>query len=308
MADSTRREVIRQLDAMAVEDLEVGVLTPERKNEPARMILRQWNRENLLKSLRWLMVKNLSGSHIFIRPYGSQGLIFVDDLAASSLAGMKQAGIQPAVIVESSPANYQAWVRVSNEPIEKALASATGRLLARRFGGDPGSTDWRHFGRLAGFANRKPKYAGKDGRYPYVTLSETRPDAGKLTMSPAIRSLLGDARAALEKKRAAQAAESKRIKALLAKVGKPHYDLEEPGDFYRRELEGLVKQAGDGLDLSRADWVIGKRMLERGYSAGQVMAAILEASPSLATRKSGHAEAYVRRTVTKLFGLIGEEG
>ncbi len=307
MADSTRREVIRQLDAMAIEDMEVGVLIPGRKDGSSRMILREWNRAHLLKSLKWLMVKNLSGGHIFIRPHGSQGLIFVDDLTASNLAEMQQADIQPAVIVESSPRNYQTWVRVSNEPIEKTLASATGRLLAQRFGGDPGSTDWRHFGRLAGFANCKPKYVGKDGRYPYVKLSATHPNAGERTVSPAIRSLLKDAQATLEERMAAQVAESKRIKAMLAKID-PRDDLKDPADFYRQELKKLMTRTKSSIDLSSADWVIGKRMLEKGYIAGQVQAAILEASPSLMTRKSGHAEAYVRRTVNKLYGLIGEEG
>ncbi len=71
MADSTRREVIRQLDAMAIEDMEVGVLISGRKDGSSRMMLREWNRAHLLKSLKWLMVKNRSGGHIFIRPHGS---------------------------------------------------------------------------------------------------------------------------------------------------------------------------------------------------------------------------------------------
>src|SRR6185295_489128 len=44
------------------------------------------------------------------------------------------------------------------------------RTLAERFGGDKGAADWRHFGRLAGLTNRKPKHRAEDGRYPFVHL------------------------------------------------------------------------------------------------------------------------------------------
>ncbi len=32
--------------------------------------------------------------------------------------------------------------------------------------------DWRHFGRLAGFTNRKPKYQQDNGHFPFVKLRE----------------------------------------------------------------------------------------------------------------------------------------
>jgi hypothetical protein len=46
------------------------------------------------------------------------------------------------------------------------------RTLAERYGGDKGAADWRHFGRLSGVTNRKAKYCGADGRYPFVRLIE----------------------------------------------------------------------------------------------------------------------------------------
>jgi hypothetical protein len=45
-------------------------------------------------------------------------------------------------------------------------------LLASRFRGDLASADWRHYGRLAGFTNRKDKHRRTDGTYPYVRLHE----------------------------------------------------------------------------------------------------------------------------------------
>jgi RepB DNA-primase from phage plasmid len=59
----------------------------------------------------------------------------------------------------------------------------------------PGSADWRHFGRLAGFTNRKQKHQQPDGFFPFVKLLEASgevypqakafvPKSGKLSMSP----------------------------------------------------------------------------------------------------------------------------
>jgi RepB DNA-primase from phage plasmid len=45
-------------------------------------------------------------------------------------------------------------------------------LLAERFGGDPGSADWRHFGRLAGFTNPKPNRRLVSGLQPFARLLE----------------------------------------------------------------------------------------------------------------------------------------
>ena len=67
-----------------------------------------------------------------------------------------------------------------------------------------------------------------------------------------------------------------------------------------------MKRFGPQIDLSLADWTIGKRMVEQGYDAEHVMA-ILEASTDLSSRKSGHVEDYINRTVNKLYGQIGTE-
>ena len=84
-------------------------------------------------------------------------------------------------------------------------------------------------------------------------------------------------------------------------------DLLQPAEFCQRELAGLMKRFGPQIDLSLADWTIGQRMAEQGYDAEHVRAAILEASPDLTSRKSGHVEDYINRTVNKLYGQIGAE-
>src|SRR5947207_5531477 len=84
---------------------------------------------------------------------------------------MKREGFVPAVLVETSPCNFQAWLNHGKE-LERSLSTAVAKTLAAKFHGDLGSADWRHFGRLAGFTNCKEKHRQPDGYFPYVLLRE----------------------------------------------------------------------------------------------------------------------------------------
>src|SRR5438876_9587476 len=85
---------------------------------------------------------------------------------------MKRDGFGPAVLVETSPGNFQAWINHGKQ-LERSLSTAVAKSLAATFPGDLGSADWRHFGRLAGFTNRKEKYRHPNGHFPYVLLLES---------------------------------------------------------------------------------------------------------------------------------------
>ena len=52
------------------------------------------------------------------------------------------------------------------------MSSLAAKELAKRFGGDLSSADWRHFGRLAGFTNRKPERVLPNGLAPFVRLRQ----------------------------------------------------------------------------------------------------------------------------------------
>ena len=66
---------------------------------------------------------------------------------------MAKTGFEPAVVVETSPDNFQVWLNHGHVLSDRVLSTLVARQLASRFGGDRGSCDWRHFGRLAGFTN-----------------------------------------------------------------------------------------------------------------------------------------------------------
>src|ERR1700678_3036164 len=55
---------------------------------------------------------------------------------------------------------------------DRTCDTQAAKELARRFGGDPSSADWRHFGRLAAFTNQKPKRRLPSGFPPFVRLRQ----------------------------------------------------------------------------------------------------------------------------------------
>ena len=165
----TAEAVEKQARAMSARAFEVGLFDPTAAE--GVMLPRVWAFDTLLRSVSWLRLKNLEGRNIYIRPSGEHALSLIDDANAQAIELMKSEGFAPAVVLETSPKNFQAWL-CHGQILPKHLSTFAARLLASRFGGDPASADWRHYGRLAGFTNRKHKYRRKDGTFPYVRLHE----------------------------------------------------------------------------------------------------------------------------------------
>ncbi len=170
MSTTKTAEVVeKQGRAMMASAFEVGLFDPNAAQ--GAMLPRLWDFDTLLRSVPWLRLKNLEGRNIYIRPSGEHALSLIDDVSLQAVERLKSEGFAPSVILETSPRNFQTWL-CHGQILPKHLSTFAARLLASRFGGDPASADWRHYGRLAGFTNRKDKYKTMDGRYPYVRLHE----------------------------------------------------------------------------------------------------------------------------------------
>jgi hypothetical protein len=168
----TSQAIRRQLAAMPY-DLYLIRLIHQATNRPFPGE-RLWTASQLmnLTTVRFLRARNCEGCDIYIHPYAEShnaGYILVDlDRAEPAVvAAMCAQGHEPCVVLQTSPGHLQAWVRVSSTPVAPAIATAIGKHLARLYGGDRASTDWRHLGRLAGFTNRKPQRRTRDGA-PWV--------------------------------------------------------------------------------------------------------------------------------------------
>ena len=171
------RQVQQQVSAMGSPRFEVGAI--KQGDEEARQLVEVHDAEwfHDAKNLSRLAAWNMKGYHIYIRPYGDHNLSLVDDLSAEKVAKMKLDGFEPAVVVETSPGNFQAWVKHAEVFRAGKLQESTlaAKMLAEVYGGDDGAAKGRGFGRLAGFTNRKEKYAREaNGRklFPFSKLIE----------------------------------------------------------------------------------------------------------------------------------------
>lgn len=284
--DRTIYAVQVQLRAMACERYEIGL----RGSATGTMIPRTWGIAAFERGIAWLKHKNAHGHDIYVRPAGSVGLLLVDDLSVDALVRMQDEGFTPAVVVETSRQNFQAWVRVSAVPIAPELATAAGRILAQVYGGDPNSADWRHFGRLAGFTNRKPEHV-RDGRSPFVHIHEARggmAERGPLVLDEAGRRLL------LER---VQPARAEPLPLIPAPDG-----VMAPGDLYRYYASKLLPLY-PVPDWSRIDWMVGRDIASSNPAVDvqYVAQALREGSPSLGeARHRGNVDKYIMRTAEKV--------
>lgn len=275
---------------MATSTFEVGLFKPEPGSgtDGPEMIPRTWDRDSLMRSVPWMKLQNLQGRNIYVRPHGEHDLTMVDDLKRDSLNRMFTSGFKPALVVETSPGNFQAWLKHSRVLCPKT-STAAARALAEQFGGDKGAADWRHFGRLAGFTNRKAKYQRADGLFPYVRL---------VAASGAVYPNADQFIAEIEKK---LANDKERASEQAAK-----FAWNEPGAM-RRTIEYFRSNPLYGGDGTRVDLAYAIYALSHGASEEQVRAAIRSRDLSHKGNDKRQNE-YVDRTVKKASTAVERAG
>jgi hypothetical protein len=268
---------------------EVGI----RQASTGQMMNREWSRAELEQSAAWLKRMNAKGSDIYIRPAGEHGFVLVDDVKPDALARMRADGFAPAASIETSPGNYQAWVKLSDKPLSAEERRIAAQGLAKHYGGDLNSADSRHYGRLAGFTNQKPQYI-RDGRQPYVLAHECPGKAATGAPARLERIRQGLDRAEAQKERQG------RLEALEGYKSPGHVWMSDPGHEYRKQAQRLMQRYGKEADFSRLDWMIATDMAKSGrFSADGIAKAIGQHSPQVESRKAGHVEDYARRTAEK---------
>jgi hypothetical protein len=191
------------------------------------------------------------------------------------------------LVVETSPGNFQAWLK-HPERLPKDLGTAAARELAKQFGGDTGAADWRHFGRLAGFTNRKHKYVDPaTGRFPFVRIMEA---TGKVY--PEAERFLSGVQTRLENER-----EERRRSAERWTRSASQHDVDlKPLDDFRCD----PKYLGDN---TRVDLAYAVYALSRGVAAEDVTAALRSRDLSHKGNERRQNE-YIERTVQKALRAI----
>jgi len=255
---------------------------------------RLWTAAQLVgtATIRFLRARNCEGCDIYLHPYaGGQnaGYILVDldraDPTAMDL--MRANGHDPCVVVQTSPGHLQAWIHLSSSPLEPTMATAAGRHLARLYGGDRASTDWRHLGRLAGFTNQKPARRTLDRYAPWVRLVHAR--AG---LAPRAESLLESVRQSIP---------------LSASLFPIDWTTPDPDPTNAAEAVAIyqacmqrwhIRERFPQPDWSIVDLWVARHLLSQGRPAVQIQAILRLASPHF-PRRHGDPEDYLRRTVAR---------
>ena len=201
------------------------------------------------EAIKWLRHENAKGAHIYVRPAGLHSLSLIDDLSAEAIERMKTEGFTPAVVVETSPNNFQAWLN-HGQVLDAATSTRAAKQLVERFGGDPSSADWRHFGRLAGFTNPKPERQLPSGMRPFARL---RSATGRVYSKAA--EFLANIGTSSDGQ-AGQGGEPRKRRRRKERVGvKPleefHADPAYGGDLHRADMAWAKHAAGSGLTLEQ---------------------------------------------------------
>lgn len=287
MGNRTEQAVDKQIAAMGAELFEIGLFKPadpSAARKEAEMLPRTWDTRTLVNSIGWLRYQNSVGRNIYIRPKGEHHLTLVDDLNAANLDRMQRHGFEPCLIVETSPANFQAWLNHGTN-LPKAESTAAARALAERFDGDTGAADWRHFGRLAGFTNRKEKYRQPGGLFPFVRLIGASP--GRVYSNA--RGFVDEVRAKVEE-------------SIRARAFAPALNIQRMGGRLLTIDDFRAKPEYDG-DGNRIDLAYAVYAIAHGLSESAVRAAI--ASRDLSKKGSEARQIdYVERTVRKAISAV----
>lgn len=261
---------------------------------------RLWTAAQLLQepTIRFLRIRNREGCDIYLQPYAGNlnaGYILLDlDVGdAHALERMHANGHEPCVVLQTSPGHLQAWVRVSATPLLPAIATAVGKHLARSYGGDLASADWRHLGRLAGFTNQKPLRRLGNGYAPWVRLMYSRP--GLATQSTTLLEAAHHSVTAAPAAFAATPPRTQHAGDLL-----PATDhLSDSRQIYQTWVSRLhIPQRFPQPDWSIADKWIATELLRLGTPMVAVAALLRQGSPGF-PRRHANPEDYLQRTLAR---------
>ncbi len=253
-------------------------------------VLKDITIENYPKNLAYLKYLNASGYNVFLSPrlcISGGVYILLDDLKKSDIERLYKDGFEPFYFLQTSPDNYQAIIELSDSPLDTDIQSFISLQLAGLYGADVASSDIGHFFRLAGFTNRKQKYC-QNSLYPFIKFY-----AGIGKSCTKGKNYIDRINAGINNN--------------LIEMP-PKSNIHTPPEIQRRgERKTLetgcnayikkVFETGSKDDLSALDFKAALYALKKGFKADDIVAVIQTYSPNLETRKKGHIDDYLARTV-----------
>jgi hypothetical protein len=293
MADITTQAVVKQVKAFGVHTYDVGI----RSAGTGKMMNETWDKEQVIKAVPKLKALNLSGNDIYIRPHDDSPFVLLDDIDEETVKRLESDGLRPAILVQTSPGNRQAWIKLSGGSLDRETRKAVARYLANAYDADLASADGHHYGRLAGFTNRKPKYIDENGRYPWVLLE--RSNGLVVTNGQSVLEMV-----AKYAQRPIEVTERNGLSMAIEKAGSMPENNDKLFAKWYADIIGFLQEEELPIDYNSLDWYVARHAILKGYSKETIIGAMLAHSPMLLGRKSGHINDYLLRTYWKALAYI----
>jgi hypothetical protein len=294
------RALDRQLTAMPCHLYQIRLVhSASRRAFPGE---RLWRASQLAAAatVRFLRARNREGYDVYFRPYAGDYnagyiLLDLDGSPPSVLERMRAQDHSPCAVVETSPGNLQAWIRVGTQPLPARVATVIAQHLAHLYRADRASAEGRHLGRLAGFTNQKPHRRLPSGLPPWVRVWQAV--GGIASQGPAL--VEGATRQAARQPLAGLGLAGAHRSAAAGRTLPPAATPGSAAPIYQAWLHRLrIPQRFPHPDWSVADLWIAKEMLRQGTSGAAVTEMLRDASPQF-PRHHADPEDYLRRTLAR---------
>ena len=236
------------------------------------------------------------GENIYYTPLSDdRHHILIDDMTRESLRRLQEDGFRPAVVLESSPGNYQCLLTIPRlgTEFDRDVGNRLTERLNREYG-DKKLCGCIHPHRAPGFENRKPKHRRENGSFPQVKLlfAERRECGKALALARRIDHEY------------AEGAEKRKAEQRTFKM--PNFRPGDPAAAYYAHLENIRRHLSIE-DYSRVDAMIALRLRSNGHSRESVEETIRACAPTIREKQAGRNwQRYAERTADYAFGPAGD--
>ena len=136
-AKKTQDDLIKLQFAMPADEWIIQIVPEGDQGRPIRDVIAK-RKLFRTEQVSWFRARNADECHIYGRP-DSTRFILIDDVKRGGLDQMRQDGLTPTVVIETSPDNFQVWVAASEIELPVSVATQLSKLLERRYSTDTGS-------------------------------------------------------------------------------------------------------------------------------------------------------------------------
>ena len=303
-----RDAIARYFNALQAERVRVTCIKMREDGTKQAMLLDKRNgtsigftQEELLARLPELLRLQARGENIYYTPLSeTKHYILVDDMSRAHASDLLGDGYKPAVVLESSPGNYQCLLSLpkAKTPFDREIANRFTRVLNQKYG-DANLSGAVHPHRAPLFENRKPQHRREDGSFPQVKLQYAKQQECR-------KAMLETDRIEREILAERQRQEQTRLAAARAMSSAQPAPAGSTRAAYYAHYANIREHFADA-DLSRIDSMIAVRLRATGHSPQDVAEALYECAPTIRQNPEGRDwQRYAERTVNYAFTVGGE--